>query len=108
MKMNNLSNDETSIVYECLKCVVEGKVILHDWEFSTIIGIEVSEFKSIFKQWPKIDETDKNIKMVINNTMINLLSYPHGKEANWSEYMATSLADIETVFQKWHGKSVSL
>ncbi len=49
MTLTNLTEDEKQIVFECLKCVASGKVILHDWEFPIIMGVELEELQAIGK-----------------------------------------------------------
>lgn len=107
MKLQNLTEDETNTVYTCLKCVAGGKVIHHDVEFYTIMGIEIEEFLDIYKKWPNILETKTNVMLGINNSMNNLLGYPHGKYEQWDEVMEISLKEIERVFKKWRGENAS-
>ena len=38
MSLDNLTDDERSVVFKCLECVAAGKIIAHDWEFQTIYG----------------------------------------------------------------------
>ena len=104
MKLRNLTESETETVRACLQCVAEGNVILHDFEFSSLIGVEVSEFIDIYNQWPEIDESNEIVNMAMNNAMNNLLGYCHGRHDNWSDYMDISLDEIRKVFEKWRGE----
>lgn len=101
MKLKNLDGKETEIVQKCMECIAGGKVILHDWEFQLVMGVTVDEFIEIINTWPEIDENDENVLMAINNSMNNLLGYPHGKHDQWEEYMDVPLNRINEVFQKW-------
>ncbi|MGB2832318.1 MAG: hypothetical protein WBC07_05160 [Methylotenera sp.] len=101
MPLADLTEKERQVVFECLKCVAAGKVILHDWEFQTLFGITASAFKKIAKDVPKIDDSNIRVRMAINNAMNNLLGYPHGYHEKWAEVMPIPLAEIERVFTKW-------
>lgn len=104
MALVDLSGEEKTVVYDCLRCVASGKVILHDWEFETIMGLEVSEFLAVVVQWPDVDDSDTVVYLAINNAMNNLLGYPHGKEL--SRYMDASRPEIARIFTKWRGRQV--
>ncbi len=106
MPLANLTEDEKNIIYECLKCVATGKVILHDWEFSTIFGIEVDEFLSIVNDWPNIDDSNETVSLAINNSMNNLLGYPHNFHDKWNEIMTATKEQVAIVLQKWRGKRI--
>ena len=89
-----------------MQCVAEGHVILHDFEFQTIMGVDVEEFIDIVEAWPEIDEKNEKVKSAINNSMNNLLGYPHGMHNKWSEVMDPSLQEIARIFRKWRGDHV--
>jgi hypothetical protein len=98
MPLVNLTEEEKAVIFDCLKCVASGKVILHNWEFTTIFGIEVPEFLVIVDRWPNVDDSEVSVFLAINNTMNNLLGYPHGQDL--SEYIRAPRSEITRVFQK--------
>ncbi len=101
MPLADLTEKERHVVFECLKCVAAGKVILHDREFQTLIGVTATSFKKLANAAPIIDDSKPKIRLAINNAMNNLLGYPHGYHEKWAEVMPTPLAEIERVFTKW-------
>ena len=107
MPLAQLTDDERALVFECLKCVAAGNVILHDWEFQTIMGIEVKDFLKVVAKWPDVDEAEETVFLAINNSLNNLLGYPHGKHSKWSEYVSASQSEVARVFAKWRGEPVS-
>jgi len=107
MELKNLTLDESEIVRQCMQCVANGNVILHDVEFQTIIGLEVDEFLEIFRAWPNLDENDKYVKLAISNTLNNLIGYPHDMQKSWNEVMETPLSEITRIFQKWKGSGIN-
>ena len=101
MAFSDLSENDKAVVHQCLKCVASGKVILHDWEFQTLFGIDVTEFIQVVESWPELDDSREIVFLAINNSMNNLLGYPHGKFESWDEFMPYSQSEVETVFKKW-------
>ena len=101
MKLKNLTLKETEIVRSCLQCAADGKVLNHHAEFHAVIGVSGKEFIKIFGNWPKIDETNKTVNMAINNTLLNLLEYPHDYHESWNEIMDAPLDEIRRIFNKW-------
>ena len=103
MPLVDLTVEEKAVVFDCLKCVASGKVILHDKEFSSVFGIEVSEFLEIVESWPDVDDSNNSVFLAINGVMNNLLGYPHGQDL--SKYIRGSEPEIARVFRKWRGES---
>lgn len=81
MSLAQLTDGEKAVVFECLKSVAAGKVILHDWEFQTIMGIEPKDFLAVVRKWPEIDDSQEIVFLAINNSMNNLLGCPHEKQS---------------------------
>ena len=106
MGLENLTKKELEIVRQCMQCVANGKVILHDVEFQTIMGVDVDKFLEIFQAWPNLDEEDENVELAINNTFNNLIGYPHDMQKSWNEVMETPLSEIARIFQKWKGADI--
>lgn len=105
-KLKNLNEEETNVVRKCLECIATGQVILHDNEFQLIMGIEVAELNEILESWLDIDQSDEKVFLAINNSMINLLGYPHGCYHRWSEFMDIPLASIAGIHEKWRGDNI--
>ncbi len=89
-----------------MECIVGGRVILHDFEFQTVMGIEIEEFIEIFNSWPKINENDEKVFIAINNSMNNLLGYPHGRYHIWEEFIDVPIDQIAEVLKKWRGSDI--
>ena len=106
MPLADLSVEEQRVIFECLKCVASGKVIKHDWEFQTIFGIDVSELLSVVDAWPNVNDADETTNLAINNSLVNLLGYPHGCHDQWEKHMSIPLGEIARVLNKWRGETV--
>ena len=106
MPLRNLTEAETEIVFECLRCVATGEVILNDWEFQTLFGIEFALLEKIVEDIPNIDESTEEVQLAINNTFANLLGYPHGRHDRWAKYISAPQSEVARIFSKWRGERV--
>lgn len=106
MPLDALTDDEKRVVHACLECVAAGDVILHDWEFATIMGIDPAEFRSVVDAWPDVDDSDEIVCLAINNSMNNLLGYPHAFHDDWDSRIPVKKAEIVRVLSKWRGDGV--
>lgn len=106
MALNNLTDAETEVVFECLRCVATGEVILNDWEFQTVFGIEFETLEKIVQALPHIDESQEETQLAINNTLNNLLGYPHGCHVQLSNYISVPQTEVARIFLKWRGEPI--
>jgi hypothetical protein len=106
MALNNLTEEETQVVFQCLRCIATGEVILNDREFQTIFGIEFEALKEIVRLLPDIDESKEEVRLAINNSLNNLLGYPHGQHSKWSKYITVPQAEVARILSKWRGEPV--
>ena len=100
MALTDLDANERRVLLECLRAVAGGP-FFPDWEFHTLIGVKREEMQTIVDAWTGVDETDENVSVAINNSMINLLGYPHGREKDWPKYISVSPAEVRRIFDKW-------
>ena len=106
MPLSDLTPSEQQTVRECLAAAANGP-FFPDWEFQTLFGVERSEVKTILDAWPSIDETNESVFLAINNSMNNLIGYPHGREREWPQYISARPEDVARILQKWRGERVS-
>jgi hypothetical protein len=102
--LHNLTDGETEVVFQCLRCVASGEVILNDWEFQTLFGIEFETLEHIVASLPDIDEDAEDAQLAINNSMAHLLGYPHNREARMKKYVLVPLVEVARIFSKWRGE----
>lgn len=107
MALSNLTDIETEIVFECLRCVATGEIILDDFEFDTLIGIDFESFGKLVGELPRINESDQETHLAINNSLVNLLWYPHGCHAKWSNYISVPQSEVARILAKWRGETIN-
>jgi hypothetical protein len=103
--INNLTVSEIEIVKQCLEAAYVG-TFFPEWEFEILFGIEREVLNQMLKVWPDIDESDSKVIRSINNTLNNLIGYPHNKEKEWDIYISVSPDKVSNIFSKWRGNIV--
>lgn len=106
MPLAQLTDEERAIVLECLECVASGKII-PDWEFSIVMGIQRGELLDVVDRWPDVDDSDDTVSLAINNSLNNLLGYPHAYHSRWDDVLSVPKSEVARVFRKWRGKPAS-
>ena len=76
-------------------------------EFHTIFGVTQPEAVRVLESWPNFEtlpaefQKEQLVERVINNTLNNLLGYPHKCFDVWSEYIPVPPREIERIFARW-------
>jgi hypothetical protein len=96
----DLDQNEREVVRQCLNAAAYGP-FFPDWEFHALFGLERNEVKSVLESWPEPDETNEDVQLAINNSLSNLLGYPHGCEKEWPRFVSVSSKEVQKVFKKW-------
>jgi hypothetical protein len=100
MGLNSLSPDERQVIFACLAAAAHGP-FFDDDEFHTLFGLERHEVAAIAAAVPNIDDAEENVSLAINNSLNNLLGYPHNEEEAWASLIPASSAEVERIFEKW-------
>ena len=100
MPLTDLTPAEKEIVYQCLKASCDGP-FFPECEFHTIFGIQRDELREVINEWPDVDDGGGSAFLAINNSLNNLLGYPHNCEHVWNEYIGVSSEEVSNVFNKW-------
>ena len=107
MSLLDITPREREIVHRCLRAVAESEDFFKDDpEFHTIFGVTRKESCEIANMWPNLDDADQEVFLAINNSMNNLLGYPHRKYKEWAKYFDFTQGELLVVFQKWKGKPI--
>jgi hypothetical protein len=102
VSLAGLEESERGIIRQCLRAAADGP-FFPDWEFETLFGLGRNELKDILEIWPDVDESEEKVQIAINNTLNNLLGYPHGCEKEWHQFITASAKQVQVIFEKWRG-----
>jgi hypothetical protein len=100
MSLQSLSPEERQVIFACLAAAAHGPFFV-DEEFHTLIGLERDEVTAIAAAAPSIDDAVENVAIAINNTLVNLLSYPHHEDEAWESLIPASPTEVERILEKW-------
>ena len=103
MSFADLTPQDKNVIYQCLKAVVEGPFI-PDWEFHILFGRYRNEVKEVMDSWSEIDPNSENTQIAINNSLNNLLGYPHKRFDIWSDYISVSPSEVAEIYRKWRSE----
>ena len=114
MPKENLSDEEIKAIKECIKAAAYGPFFKDDgakddpyWEIHPLFGLTIQELRKIADTLPNLDLEDQNVNLAINNSINNLLGYPHGcSEEVWKQYISVSKNELERIYLKWRGESL--
>ncbi len=102
MALSDLTDREQEIVLRCLKAAANGPFI-PDCEFHNVFfGVTREELRDIAERWPAVDDVgDRQVARAINDSLNNLLGYPHREEEAWEAYIGVPRDVVRRVFRKW-------
>jgi hypothetical protein len=63
-------------------------------------GVGRDVLQALVESWPAIDEHSSTTYVAINNTLLNLLGYPHGS-ADPFQSIGVPQATVARVFRRW-------
>jgi hypothetical protein len=105
MSVADLDSRERNVIRDCLRAAVEGP-FFPDWEFSTLFGLSRTEVREVLESWPNLDEANESVVLAINNSLNNLLGYPHALENKWSEFIPVTEQELGRIYMKWKGRKI--
>ena len=89
-----------SVIKECLHASAYGP-FFPDWEFNTLFGLERSRVCSIADTFDASSPITEDIELAVNNSIGNLLGYPHGLDSAWSQWISVSQSELQNLFSRW-------
>jgi hypothetical protein len=97
-----LSDQESKVIHAALRASVEGP-FFPDWEFQTLMGVDREEMRAAMGIWPeRTDGVDTELS--VNNALVMLLGYPHGRWDAWPEYSEADRAELFRVYERWRSE----
>lgn len=70
-------------------------------EFHTLFGLTREQVAAVVDQWPGVYEGSEEVYLAINNSMGNLIRYPHGHEAEVEQHVSFPIDVLKRIFAKW-------
>ena len=101
--MKNLNEKEKAVVLECLKATADGP-FFDDDDFHILFGLDRNEIRKIIADFQNINDSDTLAMGVINDSINNLIGFPHNKWEIWDNYISISPDELERLFKKWKAK----
>jgi hypothetical protein len=105
--MSTLTQTECKVVRECLAAAADGP-FFPDWEFHSLFGLNRDELRNVLSLWPDVDQKSVVTQLAINNTLNNLLGYPHGQDPAWDHFISAPPAEVSRIFYKWRGEAAPI
>jgi hypothetical protein len=102
-RLQRLEPLEKDAVGHCLEAAVHGP-FLPDEEFETLIGLTRTEVERVLESWPD-SAAPLEQDLAVNNVLLNLLRYPHGKWDAWHDYIDAEPQEVAAILAKWRGES---
>ncbi len=104
MDFNTLSDVDKAVVGQALRAAADGP-FFPDWEFQTLFGLKHSDVCAIADAWPDPTASPEVVEIAVNNSLNNLLGYPHNMDAVWSIWISIDRHHLNEMFNRLrHGR----
>lgn len=103
MDFDSLSELDKRIIGEALRAAADGP-FFPDCEFRTLFGLERGKVRAIAAAWPKAITPPEQLGIAVNNSLNNLLGYPHGGDAVWSQWISVDRSQLHELLSRLHGR----
>jgi hypothetical protein len=100
MDLQELSTSEKALIGEALRAAADGPFFPH-WEFRTLFGLPRVQVRAIASEWPNLIPPREAIELAVDNSLGNLLGYPHNIEApEWSRWISVDRRVLGDLFDR--------
>src|SRR5580704_10236180 len=96
MNIDHLSDADKAVVGQALRAAADGPFFPGS-EFHTLFGLPRNEVRAVADAWPNVDSTAADVALAVNNTLTNLVGYPHGQDLAWSQWISVEPPELETL-----------
>ena len=104
MNFSEYSDRDRSILGQALRAAADGP-FFPDCEFHTLFGLQRSEVRGIADAWPELVASSAETDRALNNSLNNLLGYPHGQNAVWSQWISVDRQQLHELYARLRGRS---
>jgi hypothetical protein len=102
MDLDSLSDVDKAILGQALRAAADGP-FFPDWEFHTLFGLERRKVRAIADAWPEPTASSDDVETAVNNSLNNLLGYPHQQDAVWSQWVSVDRHQLNKLFNRLRG-----
>ncbi len=99
MNLQSLSKTDAVTIGQCLRAAADGP-FFPDWEFQTLFGLSRDDVRCVAEAWPRVDLSSEVVKLAVNNSLNNLLGYPHGESVAWPEWINAHREEVGDIFSR--------
>lgn len=96
---------DAEVIRECLVAAVEGP-FFPDWEFHTLFGLTRAQVAEVARCWPRCEDEEAQA-LAVNNSLANLLGYPHGEADAWRRFISVPPEGVREVLTRWRSAGSS-
>ena len=95
----SLTDRERAVIGECLRAAAEGP-FFDDAEFGALFGLERGEVERVAARWPDVGPGDETARLAVNNALVNLAGYPHGREREWARWISADAGEVTAIAER--------
>ncbi|MGB9067819.1 MAG: hypothetical protein WCC21_04560 [Candidatus Acidiferrales bacterium] len=94
MNFEHLSDADRAVLGQALRAAADGP-FFDDEEFHTLFGLTRSEVRGVADAWPNVEFQSEDVQLAVNNSLNNLLGYPHRQDSVWSEWISVNPRQLD-------------
>jgi len=102
MNLEHLPDAERAVVGQALRAAADGP-FFDDDEFHTLFGLTRAEVRNVADAWPNVELQSEDVQLAVNNSLNNLLGYPHRQDSVWSEWISVNRRQLDELFSRLRG-----
>ena len=99
MHLEDLTDTDKAVVGQALRAAADGP-FFPDWEFHTLFGLTRSEVRAIADAWPNVPLASESVALAVDNSLNNLLGYPHRQDSLWSEWISFEQDQLDELLNR--------
>jgi hypothetical protein len=99
MDLRHMSDADKALVGQALRAAANGP-FFPDWEFHTLFGLTRSQVRAVADAWPNVELKSADVVLAVNNSLNNLLGYPHGQDSVWSEWISGERQELDLLLSR--------
>jgi hypothetical protein len=100
----HLTERDRAVIADALRATVDGP-FFPDWEFHTLMGLERTQVRDVLAEWPNT-RSDKVAHLAINNALVNLMGYPHGRWDAWPQFSDSTQDELRALLERLGSRGI--